>query len=240
MTDVISFMDTSKADFNLLPDKIKAIVKRAEALGFCNFWYRPKSGLYADAPNGSIEDDRMLITDEMLDWYDPTKRNEIADEHVSSQPAPDEMRGLAQQLQRQVDGALFRSLLGAAAAATSTIRATDEGLTLEKLEQTVRSFLSAVTPHDQALMRLAERLKREPTIRYISDEWIPGGTADGMECFWWEQHDVLLIAAASFEQVKQQMAQQGITLILVDDDWWREVAEKDLQNWLRPHLPKTI
>ena len=155
-------------------------------------------------------------------------------------PTPDELRRLAQQLQRQVDGDLFRGFPGDAAAATSTNWATDEGLTFEKLERTVRSFLSAVTPHDRALMRLAERLKRDPSIRYISHEWVPGGSADEGECFWWEQHDVLLIAAASLEQVKQQMAQQGITLIPVDDDWWREVAERDARNLLRPHFPQTI
>lgn len=152
-------------------------------------------------------------------------------------PTPDEVRQLAQQLQRRIDGDLFRGFPGDTAA---TNWASGEGLTLAKLEQTVRSFLSAVTPHDRAIQRLAERLKREPIIRYISDEWIPSGTADGMECFWLEQHDVLLIAAASLEQVKQQMEQQGITLIPVDDDWWREVAERDAQNWLRPHLPQAI
>ena len=162
------------------------------------------------------------------------------DEQSILLPTPDELRQLAQQLQRQVDGDLFRGLFGDAAATTSTNWATDEGLTFEKLEQTVRSFLSAVLPHDKALMRLAERLKRDPTIRYISDEWIPGGIADEMECFWWEPYDVLLIAAASLEQGKQQMAQQGITLISVDDDWWREVAERDAQSWLRPHSPQTI
>lgn len=155
-------------------------------------------------------------------------------------PTPDELRQLAQQIQRHVDGDLFRGLLGDAAATTSTNWATDEGLTFEKLEETVRAFLSAVTPHDRALMRLAERLKRDPSIRYIANEWVPSGSVDEGECFWLEQHDVLLIAAASLEQVKQQMEQQGITLIPVDDDWWREVAERDAQNWLRPHLPQAI
>lgn len=146
------------------------------------------------------------------------------------------MRFMQQRILAHFDASLFEGLPVDGNAATSfTDPPPDEGLTLEKLEQTVKKLLADVKPYDQAMQRLAERLKREPTIRYIANEWIPGG-----DLFWWEEKDVLLIAAAQLETTKQQFEQLGITLIEVDEAWWREMAERDFQNWLRPHLPKTI
>ena len=49
------------------PEYIQELKKRAEALGYSDFWYHPDHGLYGHMPNPHVEDDRVPITKEALD-----------------------------------------------------------------------------------------------------------------------------------------------------------------------------
>ncbi len=48
------------------PEPIQQLKRRAEALGYADFWYSPEYGLYGHMPNAHMEDDRVSITDGML------------------------------------------------------------------------------------------------------------------------------------------------------------------------------
>lgn len=49
------------------PKDIQDLRRRAEALGYSDFWYHPDHGLYGHMPNYHMEDDRVPITKGYLD-----------------------------------------------------------------------------------------------------------------------------------------------------------------------------
>lgn len=63
--NVIWIMQSDRDDFKLLPPEIQRLVIASESVGFSNFWYHPQHGLLADAPNSTIEDDRIPV-----DWQE--------------------------------------------------------------------------------------------------------------------------------------------------------------------------
>lgn len=70
MSNVIWIMQSDRDDFKLLPAGAQRLVIASESVGFCNYWYhKPSNELYADAPNANIEDDRMLITWQLIEQY---------------------------------------------------------------------------------------------------------------------------------------------------------------------------
>lgn len=64
-----SFMTTKSPGFQNVPDKIQELAIAAERSGFCNFWYSEQYGLYADAPTGTIYDDRVLVRAALVGFY---------------------------------------------------------------------------------------------------------------------------------------------------------------------------
>lgn len=66
---VIWIMDASKDDIRLMPPDIQRLVRAADSVGFCNFWYHPEYGLLADAPNAHMEDDRILVSWEEIERH---------------------------------------------------------------------------------------------------------------------------------------------------------------------------
>lgn len=66
---VIWIMGADNPDIRLLPGDIQRLVRAADSVGFCNFWYHPQYGLLADAPNANMEDDRILVTWEEIERY---------------------------------------------------------------------------------------------------------------------------------------------------------------------------
>lgn len=111
---------------------------------------------------------------------------------------------------------------------TSTNTGNDDGFMSPETWRQLKSAWQQTMRRYDALDRLSERLRSNPTIRYVSNEYIPGGPDDGVSYFWWEERDVLLIAAARVEMIKQEMVQLGVTLIPVDDEWHQEQARMRL------------
>lgn len=69
MSNVIWIMQSDRDDFKLLPPDIQRLVLASESVGFSNFWYHPDHGLLADGPENTIEDDRILVTWETVEYY---------------------------------------------------------------------------------------------------------------------------------------------------------------------------
>lgn len=173
------------------------------------------------------------MDDKLLTLFESRMQSKPRKELMLIRPDSESARWVREQWQKRVDGELLSGAMGkmgSAGTSTNTNWEPNGSLIVESLEQTVKSLLSTVKPYAQAMQRLAERLKRDPSIHYISNEHVPGDD-DGVECFWWETYDVLLIAAAQLEDVTQQMAQQGIRLIPVDGAWWKN-ANKTLMDSL--------
>lgn len=88
-----------------------------------------------------------------------------------------------------------------------------------------------VMARELARERLNDRLKQHPTIHYIASPWIPEKTLDGVRCYWWyEQCDVLLIAAAMVETVVKEFEQRGYTLVEVEKGWWQNLSLSQLKQ----------
>lgn len=69
MSKVIWIMQSDRDDFKLLPPEIQQLVLASESVGFSNFWFHPDYGLFADAPNGSIEDDMIPVTWQTIEYF---------------------------------------------------------------------------------------------------------------------------------------------------------------------------
>lgn len=61
-TPTLSFVSTSDPDFLDAPLSVRTLARHYEGLGYCNFWWNEKYGLYADAPDAHLEDDRVLLS----------------------------------------------------------------------------------------------------------------------------------------------------------------------------------
>ena len=67
MTEVIWAMRPDSEDFDKLPERYQEMGRVAYDKGYSNFWYHPDYGLFADAPNAHLEDDRVLLSWKMLE-----------------------------------------------------------------------------------------------------------------------------------------------------------------------------
>ncbi len=151
------------------------------------------------------------MDDRLIEFLQLRMRTQPRSETMFLTPNPERAGQVKAQWQKRMDETLFSGLPDDAAAHTHTDW-TPRGTLIEAM--------TAMARHSQK-QRLAERLKQDPTIYYLSSQWLPG-TSDGeIEVFWWEDRDVLLVPTAYLPQAKQQFESLGITLIEVDEIWWQ-------------------